>query len=166
MLAENAIDSESGLIITACDSRIIWEQEKFQDLVKQNPECIIWTFRNNPAVKRKPESYAYVKVSGNAAKFVSCKKTISENPMNDHGVTGTFYFRKAGKFFDGARDMVRKEIMANNEFYADTVPNELIDKGLDVRVFDAKQYVVFGTPADLKVYNYWENYFESNGEKK
>ncbi|MDO8634256.1 MAG: NTP transferase domain-containing protein [archaeon] len=167
LLAENEVDPESSLLVIACDNKTIWSQRKFLGIIKdENVKAVIWTFRNNVAVKRKPKAYAYVKTSKNGeALFVSCKKTISGEPVKDHAVTGTFYFRKARHFFEAAKEMIRKNKRVNNEFYADTVPNELIEKGGMAKVFEVDNYVVFGTPNDLKTYEYWEEYFKKRGKK-
>ena len=55
--------------------------------------------------------------------------------------------------------MAEKNIRINGELYADTVPNELINAGKRVRAFEVDKYIVFGTPQDLLVYNYWKGYF-------
>lgn len=164
LLAENVVDPNSSLLIIACDNKILFNEKKFFELINdKKTEALVWTFRNNVAVKRNPQAYAYVKTSGENAVFVSCKKTISDNPLNDHTVTGSFYFKKAGDFFAAAKEMIVKNLRVNNEFYADTVPNEFIEKGKSVKVFEVDNYIVYGTPQDLKTYEYWEEYFK---EKK
>ena len=37
--------------------------------------------------------------------------------------------------------------------------NELIDAGKIVKVFEIDKYVCWGTPEDVRVYEYWEQYF-------
>ncbi len=161
MLAEKTIDPNSALLIAACDNKITFDAEKFAKMAgEKGTDAIIFTFRNNPAVQRKPEAYGYVKTDGENAVFVSCKKPISKKPMQDHAVTGIFYFSKAQDFFDSAREMIRKGRTVNGEYYADTVPNELLEKGKNVKVLEAGEYIVLGTPQDLKTYGYWKNYFE------
>jgi len=165
ILAEKIIDPNSELVITACDSKMLLEKKYYDKALQEKPEAIIWTFRNNPAIKRKPEAYAYVKEKNGIAKQVYCKKTISKNPVKDHAVTGTFYFKTAKTFFASAKKVVQKNLRINNEFYVDIVPNELINAKKKVLIFEVKDYVIFGTPADLKTYNYWEKYFSKSDFK-
>lgn len=46
-----------------------------------------------------------------------------------------------------------------NEYYADSVMQKLIDMGFSVGVFEVDHYVGWGTPDDLKTFQYWQNFF-------
>jgi len=161
MLAKGAIDPDCALLVAACDNTVLFDFSKLKyEIADRATQALIWTFRNNRAVGRNPAAYAYVETgSGNCARKVSCKKPISQSPMSDHALTGIFYFRKARDFFDACKSMAEKNIRINGELYADTVPNELINAGKRVRAFEVDKYIVFGTPQDLLVYNYWKGYF-------
>ncbi|HLC79740.1 MAG TPA: sugar phosphate nucleotidyltransferase [archaeon] len=161
LLAQNFIDKNSALLIAACDNKVLFSGKKLLSAVKEKGVgSIIWTFRNNAAVRRKPEAYGWVKTAkGNGVEWVFCKIPISKNPTQDHAVCGIFYYKKAGDFFDSAKEMIVKGRSINNEFYADAVPNELIEKGGKVKVFEVEKYVVLGTPDDLNTYEYWQKYF-------
>lgn len=167
LLAEKYVDPESSLVIAACDNKMIWDAKEYSKLAgDKNVAAVLWTFRGNPAVNRKPEAYAYAEVShDNLVANVSCKKPVSDKPIYDHSITGNFYFRKAGDFFDATRRMMEKNLRVNGEFYADLVPNELIAVGKTVKAFDAFHYIVFGTPSDLLTFVYWKKYFNLVGGK-
>ena len=79
--------------------------------------------------------------------------------MRDHAIVGAFYFRRAQMFVDGVEAQVEKNRRVNGEFYVDVTMNELIEAGLSVRVFEIEKYVCWGTPNDLRTYEYWESYF-------
>ena len=52
-------------------------------------DAFIWTFRNNSAVLKNPKAYGWVDVDSNEKSIrLSCKKTISYYPLNDHAVIG------------------------------------------------------------------------------
>ncbi len=161
LLAESHVNKDEPLLIGACDNGMTWDEEKYNTL-KSNDEidALIWTFRNNVTVKRNPKMYGWVMVNerGEAVK-VSCKVPISNNPVRDHAIIGTFYFKKTSYFIDAAKRMIAKGQKINNEFYVDEVMNELIASGLRVNVFEVDKYICWGTPNDLRVYQYWESYF-------
>lgn len=161
LLAEKEIDMEKPLIIGACDNGIIWNMNKLIDLVSDpKVDAIIWTFRNNVTVKRNPHMYGWVKTDKyDNATTISCKKAISNEPINDHAIVGTFYFKKARYFYDNAKKMIKKDRRINNEFYVDECMNELIENELNVKVFEVDKYLCWGTPNDIKTYQYWEEYF-------
>lgn len=161
LLAKNEINNNKELIIGACDNGMIWNQEKFLN-EKINVDCLIWTFRNNVTVINKPESYGWVEINElNEAENVSVKVPISSNPINDHAVVGTFWFKKGKQFVEAAEKMIKKNRRVNNEFYVDECINELIEEGLKVKVFEIQKYICWGTPNDLRTYEYWQSFHKS-----
>lgn len=161
LLAENYVDKEGALLIGPCDNGMTWDAEKYRRLISdENVDALIWTFRNNVTVKRNPQMYGWVKVDGNnKVSSILCKTPISDDPVKDHAIVGTFYFRKASYFFDFAKQMIKKNRRINNEFYVDVVMNELVESGLNVKVFEIDKYVCWGTPNDLRTYEYWQSFF-------
>jgi dTDP-glucose pyrophosphorylase len=160
-LAEKEIADNDSLLIGPCDNGMTWNRQKYEALIKsENVDALIWTFRNNPTVRRNPAMYGWVAVDkDDNAQKVSCKIPLSDNPINDHAVVGTFYFRKSVFFKDAYLSMVGKKRKTNNEYYVDVLMNELIEKGLKVKVFEIDKYICWGTPDDLKVYDYWKDFF-------
>ena len=162
LLAKNEINNNEELIIGACDNGMIWNQENFLK-EKTNADCLIWTFRNNVTVINKPEAYGWVEINKlNEAENVSVKVPISSNPINDHAVVGTFWFKNGKQFVEAAEKMIKKNRRVNNEFYVDECINELIEEGLKVKVFEIDKYICWGTPNDLKTYMYWQNFHKLN----
>ncbi|MBF0239356.1 MAG: glycosyltransferase family 2 protein [SAR324 cluster bacterium] len=160
-LAAELLDDEQPLLIGPCDNGMTWNRTRYENLISDtNVDAIIWTFRNNATVNRNPQMYGWVRLNDNGlACDVSCKTPVSTTPVQDHAVVGTFYFKKAGFFKKAYLSMVQKNRRINNEFYVDVLMNELIEDGLNVHVFEIDQYICWGTPNDLKTYEYWENYF-------
>lgn len=160
LLSEKYIDMNNELLIWACDNGMIYRNfDKYKKLY----DCLIWTFRWNSTVKRNPQMYWWVEIDQeNQAKNISVKVPISNDPINDHAVVWTFYFKKAKDFFDWANKMISKNIRTNWEFYVDAVPNELILDWKQIWVFEISKYICWWTPNDLKTYNYWKNFFDKS----
>ena len=59
----------------------------------------------------------------------------------------------------GAKRMIEKNIRINNEFYVGTSINQLIEEGLDVRIFPVGKFISFGDPFELELYQAWEEFF-------
>ena len=47
----------------------------------------------------------------------------------------------------------------NNEFYLDSAVNEALQLGLRCKVFNVDHFISFGTPNDLKTFEYWQSCF-------
>lgn len=152
---------EHPLLISACDNGVLWNAEIYKELIKDETiDAIVWTFRNHTSSRMNPEMYGWVGVdSNNVASSVSVKQPISENPINDHAIVGTFYFRKANYFKKGLERLISKNKRIIGEYYVDSIINELIEIGLKVKVFEVDHYVCWGTPNDLKTFKYWQSFF-------
>ncbi len=159
LLVKDIINNNEELLIGACDNGMIWDNRKLEEL-KKEADCLVWTFRNNVAVKKKPQAYGWVVVDKkNNILKISVKIPISDNPINDYAIVGTFWFKKGKIFIEAAENIIRKNIRINNEFYADSVINEVIAAGYKAKVFEVEKYICWGTPDDLRKYQYWESFF-------
>lgn len=160
LLAKDLINNDEELLIGACDNGMIWNKNEFEKLRKE-ADCLVWTFRNNVAVKNKPQAYGWVIVDDkdNISK-ISVKIPISDNPIKDHAIVGTFWFKKGKIFIEAVENMIKKNIKVNNEFYVDSVINEVIESGYRTKVFEIEKYICWGAPDDLKRYQYWEEFFK------
>tara|TARA_B100001175_G_C19512356_1_gene644720 strand:- start:124 stop:900 length:777 start_codon:yes stop_codon:yes gene_type:complete len=167
LLANEHIPLHNSLLISPCDSSVIFDKKKLNRLIKHNDfDAIIWTFRNNATVARNPQMYGWVKTKdGQIANEVSCKKSISANPVKDHAIVGTFWFKEGKYFTDYANQLIKKNIRINNEFYVDEMINLLINDGLKVGIFEVEKYICWGTPNDLKTYEYWKKFFSEDYDK-
>lgn len=165
LLAKNLINNDEELMIGACDNGMIWDKEKFDDLRKE-ADCLVWTFRNNVAVKKKPEDYGWIVVDGeNNALKASVKAPISDNTIKDHAIIGTFWFKKGSIFVEATEAMISKDDRVNGEFYVDQCINYVINAGYKVKVFEIEKYICWGTPEDLKKFQYWEEFFKKYDDK-
>ena len=160
MAARDMLDPEDSLLIGACDNGQIWNQEKWAELVAGDLDAVLFTFRNNATVAWNPSAYGWVKMDeSDNFDHMSVKVPISETPMNDHAVVGTFWFRKAQHFLEATDKMVEENDKINGEFYIDKVFDHCKQLGQKVGVFEVDQYICWGTPNDLKTYNYWKEVF-------
>lgn len=158
--AKDYINNDEELVIGASDNGMIYDRQQF-DAIKQDVDAVIFTFRNNNAVMAKPQAYGWVQVDeNNIVQNVSVKVPISNTPLNDHAVVGTFWFKKGRYFVEAAEHMIAKNKRVNNEFYVDECMNDLITLGYKVKVFEIDHYVCWGTPNDYETFMYWDKAFK------
>jgi len=157
--AKTEIDNNQPLCIGASDNGMIYDRGAFEAAC-MDADALIFTFRNNPAVLAKPTAYGWVRTSAaNVVEQVSVKVPISQKPMNDHAVVGTFWFREGRMFAEAAEHMISRNKRINNEFYVDECMNDLMELGYKVKVFEIEHYVCWGTPADYETFRYWEGFY-------
>jgi NDP-sugar pyrophosphorylase family protein len=155
------VDINSPLLIAATDNGMIYDNNKYQKLIKSNNvDAIIFTFRHHASSKNNPQMYGWVKTDNkyNAEK-VSVKVPISNTPYEDHAIVGTFWFKKVQYYNQGLQNLLKKKITINNEYYIDSLMDELIKLGFNVKVFEVNDYICWGTPDDYKTFVYWQSFF-------
>lgn len=161
LLAREQIDNDTPLMIAACDNGMDLNPDKFE-LAASDADALIFTFRQNESVCAKPQAYGWVRTEGSQAVGVSIKTPLSETPMEDHAIVGTFWFRHGHDFVAAADAMIAANDRINDEFYVDQVFKYLIDAGLNVRVIEIDRYLCWGTPTDYEVYEntiqYWKDF--------
>jgi NDP-sugar pyrophosphorylase family protein len=154
-------DINSSLLIAATDNGMIYDQNKYQKLIEdKNVDAIIFTFRNHVSSKSNPQMYGWVKTDHkNNAISISVKVPISKKIHKDHAIVGTFWFKKVEFFNQGLKNLIDKNIKINNEYYVDSLMGELINLGLNVKVFEVDNYLCWGTPNDYETFIYWQSFF-------
>jgi bifunctional N-acetylglucosamine-1-phosphate-uridyltransferase/glucosamine-1-phosphate-acetyltransferase GlmU-like protein len=164
MIEQLKIDVEDPIMVSACDNGMYYDQDKFRDELENiENDVVVCSFRNHETSKNNPNMYAWLDVDDMGfIKHVSCKNFIYDNPLKTHAIIGTMFFRKAKYFLDGLKENYLQNIRTNGEFYVDDVINQNIKKGLKVKVFEAENYICWGTPNDYKTYNYWKEHYDQN----
>ncbi len=176
-LASAAVGDDEEVLVAACDNTHVYDAEKFSAL-RADPtiDAILWTYRHDPRVLVRPTAHGWVQLVGqvfNLSKedsgqvenlsydvaHVCCKQPISDSPLNDHAISGCFWFRRAGDLFAAIDELVASNQRVNNEFYLDQVPNLYVKSGRRVVVFEVEKYIGWGTPRDHRDYQAWERYF-------
>jgi len=163
-LAAEYLRPDDSVLVAACDNTHIYNRFRF-DALTADPQidALIWTYRSDPRVLVRPEWYGWVRTDADGAVLdVSVKKPISTNPLNDHVVSGCFWFRGGDLMLDGIDRLVASNVRVNGEFYLDAVPNVLIARGGRVKAFEADKYIGWGTPDDLEDYLRWQRYFDQS----
>lgn len=153
-------DLEHPLCVAASDNGMLYDTAAYAALAT-HPEvdAIIWTFRGHPSAQVNPKAYGWVRTEGDVATGVSVKVPISETPQHDHAIVGAFSFARARYFVEGLKDLYARDERVNGEFYADSVMGALIRLGYRVRVFEIEDYIGWGTPNDLRTYQYYQSLF-------
>lgn len=161
LLAREDLDLEAPLMIGACDNGMVWDEAAFAALVAEpHVDFVAWTFRGHPGARRRPQAYGWVRCDAQGwVEGVSVKQAISDHPEKDPGVVGAFWFSRAGDFVAAADAMIAAGDRVNNEFYVDSVLNWCLKQGRRGRVFDVRHYLCWGTPDDLRTWEYWEGHF-------
>ncbi|MDP6704852.1 MAG: NTP transferase domain-containing protein [Alphaproteobacteria bacterium] len=160
LLALEGVDPEAPLTIAACDTGALYDAGGLQALLADDAaDVVVWAARRHPPAARRPEMYGWIEAdAAGRVRGVSVKVPLAA-PESDPIVIGTFTFKRARDFAAAAEAMIDREARVNGEFYVDTCINDAIQMGLDVRLFEIDHYLCWGTPEELRSFEYWQSCF-------
>jgi dTDP-glucose pyrophosphorylase len=145
LLAEPYLNWDAELVLANSDQTVDVDLAEFIDAMRsRRADAGILTFRDtNPKW-----SFARTDATGRVL------EVAEKRPISDQATVGIYYFRRAGDFIRGARQMIAKDVRVNGEFYVCPVFNELISAGLSVFVHQIERSAMngLGTPEDLLAY--------------
>jgi len=159
-LAAPELEPDWPVIVGACDCTHVYDRAKLGAIL-DDPEiaCSVWAYRGEPGVLLKPAQLSWARVVNDDLLEVSCKRPVSDDPINDLALSGFFAFRSARLMLVAIGQLIESRRRVNNEYYLDSVPNLLIAAGHRGVAFEVEKYIGWGTPADLDNYQKWERYF-------
>ncbi len=154
------VDATSGPItVGACDNGALYDAIGFQQLIdKPDVDVIVWGARGHANAVRHPEMYGWINADDGHIKNISVKKPL-ESPSSDPIVIGTFTFRRAEDFRTVVERLIAREGRINGEFYLDSCINDAIELGLRCEMFEVDSFISWGTPNDLRTFEYWQSCF-------
>jgi NDP-sugar pyrophosphorylase family protein len=157
----NTINPEESILISACDNGVFYDADKFLDLVNdEENDIIVWSYRNNYTSYYNPNMYSWLNVDNEGiVKKVNVKNFTGKNPLDEYAIVGTMFFRNKNIYINSLEQLYEKNIRTNGEFYIDNILNEAIQLGYIVKNFEINEYICWGTPNDLKTYEYWQTFF-------
>lgn len=157
---------DTGIItFAACDNGTLYNEAMFHQLLSDNTiDVIVWAVRGYPNAARHPQMFGWVDADNDGRIHAISVKQALANPARDPIVLGTFTFRRAEDFQEAVARMRQRDGRVNGEFYIDTCINDAIAMGLNCRMFEVDSYLCWGTPNDLRTFEYWQSCFHKWAE--
>lgn len=163
LLAETSLPADAELLIASCDYETRYDEARWRSLLEdRSVDGAVWTCRMPRSMIADPTAFAYCRLAPDGVTIAEVveKRPISAHPERDPLVVGTFWYRRAADFVRGARSMIERGIAVNGEHYVGTSINTLIEQSARFVVFDIEQWVSFGNPHELRLMEYWQDYFK------
>jgi hypothetical protein len=151
---------QGTLHIAACDHGLLYDNARLQSLLAiTDVDVLVWCVRGHPNAVRHPQMYGWVNLDASGRiEGVSVKEPLG-NPRTDAIVLGCFSFKRAGDLRRVVERLVERNGRINGEFYLDSAINDAIEMGLHCRIFEVDHYLSWGTPNDLRTFEYWQSCF-------
>ena len=153
----------SPITIGACDNGVLFNAESFSKLI-QDPsvDVIVWGARGHPNAIRNPKMFGWIDAEKDQVRSVSVKTPL-DKPASNPIVLGAFTFRRAEDFRRALDRLIARDGRINGEFYIDSLINDAIALGLRCYLFEVDSYLCWGTPSDLRTFEYWQSCFHKWG---
>lgn len=158
---EQQVGELPGLVtFGACDNGALYSVETFRKLVDDpDVDVIVWGARGHANAVRHPEMFGWIEVAGDGSIRRVSVKTPLEAPASDPIVIGTFTFKRSEDFRKAVNRLIARNGQVNGEFYIDSCINDAIELGLRCYLFEVDSFLSWGTPNDLRIFEYWQSCF-------
>ena len=154
------IEHNNSINISACDHAVIYDEKKFMKIYSSGDfDLIVWTVKGHYSAIRNPNMYGWLSVQDGEIKETSIKKPLNDT-KRDPIIIGTFTFKNKKIFIDCFERLKLRNNLVNDEYYVDSMIQEAIELGYKCKVFDVQHYICWGTPDELRTYNYWSSCFD------
>jgi NDP-sugar pyrophosphorylase family protein len=147
------------IIFSACDNGVLFDQDAYKALLDDAQiDIIVWGARGHINAIRRPEMFGWINSDGGVIKNISVKIPF-ESPLVDPIVIGTFTFKRNTQARAAIDSLLARNGRVNGEFYLDSCINDAIEMGLSCHLFEVDSFISWGTPNDLKTFEYWQSCF-------
>jgi putative flippase GtrA len=160
LLGAQSLDLSAPLTIGACDNGVLYGVDAFmRQMDADGADVLVWVVRGHADGVRRPEMFGWVDAEEDGrVKGVSVKAPLKD-PSTDPLIIGAFTFRRAGDFVTAAERLIGRDRRVNGELYVDSLIEDCVELGWNVRLFEVDAYIGWGTPADLLTFEYWQSCF-------
>ncbi|MBD1553271.1 NTP transferase domain-containing protein [Pseudomonas typographi] len=159
-LARKAGGPITNVTFGACDNGVLFDQSAFLELCNDpSVDVIVWGVRKHTNAIRHPHMFGWIEEVDGKITSISVKKPLKA-PEHDPIVIGTFTFRRSADFVNATQRLIGRDGRVNGEFYMDSCVNDAIASGLNCVMFEVDSFISWGTPNDLKTFEYWQSCFQ------
>ena len=155
ILHSKILETDSPVIINYCDFSNIWDWEKFKGYVKEeDPDGVVPAYKGLHPHSIYGNDYAFIKSKNDVITNIQEKKSFTNDKLNEYASSGSYYFKTghlAKKYITKSFNQKR---YINGEIYISTPYEEMINDGLDVRLYKLDYFFQWGTPEDYLEFLY------------
>lgn len=158
-LAEAGQEVQGPLTVGACDFGMLYDQAALRRLADDpQVDVVVWGVRGNANAIRRPQMFGWIDEDQGCIRRISVKTPLAD-PATDAIVLGAFTFRLAADLRRLVDALIARDGRVNGEYYLDSCINDAIAMGLNCRLFEVDHYLSWGTPDDLRTFEYWQSCF-------
>ena len=157
--ALDSVNADVPVLVSYCDFGMVFDPRHFERFVADTScdACVI-SYRGFHAHYLSPTTYAYSRLEGDRVVEVREKASFTGDREQEFAQAGAFYFRRADLLRNAIDYQFAHGLACNGEYYTSLTVEALLRMRpeSDIRVFEIPAFFQWGTPADLRAFEYWE----------
>jgi NDP-sugar pyrophosphorylase family protein len=165
ILAMDSLDPDLPVLVSYCDYGMVWDSSDFQRFVGAS-ECDICvvSYRGFHPHYLSKTTYAYSRMEGERVVEVKEKGSFTSNRENEFASCGLYYFRNVKILRQALDFQIAQNLTLNGEFYTSLTVQAFIKNtsAANVRVYEIPRFFQWGTPEDLRRFEFWERTFHAH----
>jgi NDP-sugar pyrophosphorylase family protein len=160
--SKNYIDTDRPSLVSYCDFSGNWDFNHFCQELRSVDSLVLTYTGFNPHMLRNTK-YAYVqKNSEGLVTAIQEKSSFTDFPALEEASAGLYAFSTGALLIDALSEQIRLNGSHMGEFYISLTIIPLLAKKLKVKTFLMDKFAQFGTPEDLKDWEYLYRSINSN----
>ncbi len=158
--AKNLIDLQRPVIVNYCDFNSIFDYDKLEQELSSGIDGLILTYDGFHPHMIRSQQFAYIKKNHEDHVIeIQEKKPFTNNPKEEEASTGTYGFKSGKILLDAIEDQIRFNDSLNGEYYISLTYKSMLRKELKIKTLKVNYFMQWGTPQDLRDFNYWADIF-------
>lgn len=163
----SSLPKDEPVFVSYCDYAMVWDPRQFERFVESSEcdACVI-SYRGFHAHYLSPVTYAYSLLENDRVVKIKEKGSFTNERENEFASSGGYYFSSSTLLSAAIEFQFQNDLQLNGEFYTSLTVDALLQmkKDANVRVFEIPGFFQWGTPQDLKDFEYWEKCFRSKNK--
>ena len=160
VLGLEGLDLDAPVTIGACDNSMLYDPTLFEaEMEDGSSDVLAWAVRGHADGRLRPHMFGWLEVEADQRVTGVIVKRPPKDPMRDPMIVGAFTFKRAEHFLRAYDRLRERDGAVNGEFYIDSLIEDAVSIGLNVKLFEIDHYLGWGTPTDLRTFEYWQSCF-------
>jgi NDP-sugar pyrophosphorylase family protein len=158
------IPNDAPVLVSYCDYGMVWDPVAFERFVRStNCDSCVISYRGFHPHYLSPTLYAYSRMDGERVVEVREKGHFTPDRQQEFASSGGYYFKSATLLREAIEFQMARGMALKGEYYTSLTVQALLEMKQDaqVRVFEIPKFFQWGTPDDLKAFEFWEKTFQN-----
>lgn len=148
---------DGPIIINSCDQGILYDVDKFNNIYT-DADIIVCGLKNYVPAINKPTSFSWINCNENNVTEITSKR-CDGNPKESLVFISCLLYKNKTILENSINSLLSRGKTVNGEYYIDESINDSINLGYKVKLLEIDSYINWGTPEELEIFNWWNNFF-------